>query len=215
MRVLWVSYESLLGPFWVLWESFRWCIFKIGVTRKSYGCLTRVLWRLFGPRKRVLYLSLQKPVFAHPVLKFLGAVNADFIGTDIWSVFYECYMGVWWVLYRAVLRYMSVIWTAFFWNWCFMSVTWVLDERYMGAFYLRKRVLYLSREIWLSHRVFWKNFFFVYRGAHTESYAARVPRIKIVALVAVWCDWLVGNKSAPHLSTWQLRQQKTTVLTMG
>ena len=33
-----------------------------------------------------------------------------------------------------------------------------------------------------------KNFFFVYRGAHTESYAERVPHIKIVALVTVWCD---------------------------
>lgn len=35
---------------------------------------------------------------------------------------------------------------------------------------------------------FLKKLFFVYRGAHTESYAERVPHIKIVALVTVWCD---------------------------
>ena len=158
---------------------------------------------------------LKNFAFVEPFLKQRGALHhRDSTCPVLDECFYlldDCWIGpfcVEWMLDEPNFY-------ADFENSRWMSVGWALDTRWMEAFLpAEMSPLPIAENLTISQG-FWKNFFFVYRGAHTESYAERVPHIKIVALVTVWCDWLVGNKSAPHLSTWQLRQQKTTVLTMG
>ena len=147
--------------------SVIWALFICRKESSTYRGKNSLLTRCF--RKTFSLFIAATSAFCIPALEKFVVCKCRFHQNDIWSVFYECYMGVWWVLYRAVLRYMSVIWTAIFWNWCFMSVTWVLYERYMGAFYLRKRVLYLSRKKQPFYTLFQKNFFLVYCGAPVEE----------------------------------------------